>query len=57
MSLSHKNALALQRVTWLRTWLFRVAGELRIIAHLPQGDVEINQFDDIRKQKPADTTA
>jgi hypothetical protein len=44
-------------VSPLRRFIAAMGGELRIIAHFPQGDVEINQFDDIRKQDPADTAA
>jgi len=39
-----------------RRFIAAMGGELRIIAHFPQGDVEITQFDDIRKQEPAETT-
>ena len=44
-------------VSTLRRFIAAMGGELRIIVHFPQGDIEINQFDDIRKQEPADTTA
>jgi transcriptional regulator with XRE-family HTH domain len=44
-------------VSTLRRFIAAMGGELRIIAHFPQGDVEITQFDDIRKHEPADTTA
>jgi transcriptional regulator with XRE-family HTH domain len=44
-------------VSTLRRFVAAMGGELRIVAHFPQGDVEINQFDDIRKQEPGDTTA
>ena len=35
----------------LREILFAMGGELRIVAHFADGDVLINQFDDIRKSK------
>jgi hypothetical protein len=34
-----------------------LTAEWRIVAHLPQGDVVINQFEKIRDQEPADRTA
>jgi hypothetical protein len=34
-----------------------MGGELRIVAHFPQGDVVIDQFEDIEKQEPADASA
>ncbi len=37
----------------LRRFLAAMGGELRIIAHFPQGDVVINQFEEIGKQEPA----
>jgi hypothetical protein len=42
-------------VSTLRRFIAAMGGELRIVAHFAQGDVEINQFDDIRKREPADT--
>jgi transcriptional regulator with XRE-family HTH domain len=44
-------------VSTLRRFIAAMGGELRIIAHFPQGDVEINQFDEIRKHEPAEATA
>ena len=38
-------------ISTLRKILFAMGGELRIIAHFDDGDVLINQFDDIRKSK------
>ncbi|MBN1508604.1 MAG: XRE family transcriptional regulator [Sedimentisphaerales bacterium] len=43
-------------VSTLRRFVAAMGGELRIIVHFPQGDITINQFEDIRKQEPADTT-
>ncbi len=43
-------------VSTLRRFVAALGGELRIIAHLPQGDVVVNQFEEIREHKPADTT-
>jgi len=37
----------------LRRFLAAMGGELRIIAHFPQGDVVINQFEEISKREPA----
>jgi transcriptional regulator with XRE-family HTH domain len=36
-------------ISTLRKILFAMGGELRIVAHFDDGDVLINQFDDIRK--------
>lgn len=36
-------------ISTLRKILFAMGGELRIVAHFSEGDVLINQFDDIRK--------
>jgi transcriptional regulator with XRE-family HTH domain len=36
-------------VSTLRRFIAALGGELRIVAHFPQGDVVINQFEDIRK--------
>jgi len=44
-------------VSTLRRFVAALGGELRIIAHFPQGDVAVTQFEDIRKEEPADTTA
>ena len=38
-------------ISTLRKILFAMGGELIIIAHFDDGDVLINQFDDIRKSK------
>ncbi len=32
-----------------------MGGELRIVAHFPQGDVVVNQFEDIEAEEPADS--
>ena len=44
-------------VSTLRRFVAAMGGELRIVAHFPQGDVVINQFEDIRKQEPVDASA
>lgn len=36
-------------ISTLRKILFAMGGELKIVAHFADGDVLINQFDDIRK--------
>jgi hypothetical protein len=33
----------------LRRFIAAMSGDLRIVAHFPQGDVVINQFEDIRR--------
>ncbi|VGO13493.1 Putative antitoxin HigA2 [Pontiella desulfatans] len=38
-------------ISTLRKILFAMGGELRIVAHFDDGDVLINQFDDIRKSE------
>jgi len=38
-------------ISTLRKILFAMGGELKIVAHFDDGDVLINQFDDIRKGK------
>jgi transcriptional regulator with XRE-family HTH domain len=43
-------------VSTLRRFVAALGGELRIVAHFPQGDVVINQFEEIREQEPADST-
>jgi hypothetical protein len=43
-------------VSTLRRFVAALGGELRIVAHFPQGDVVVNQFEDIEEQEPADTT-
>ena len=42
-------------VSTLRRFVAAMGGELRIVAHFPQGDVVVNQFEDIEEQEPADT--
>ncbi len=37
-------------ISTLRKILAAMGAELKIIAHFPEGDVVINQFDDIRKE-------
>jgi predicted transcriptional regulator len=44
-------------VSTLRRFVAAMGGELCIVAHFPQGDVVVNQFEDIRRKEPADTTA
>jgi transcriptional regulator with XRE-family HTH domain len=44
-------------VSTLRRFIAAMGGELRIVAHFPQGDVVIDQFEDIEKQEPADASA
>ncbi len=44
-------------VSTLRRFVAAMGGELRIVAHFPQGDVVVNQFEDLQEQEPADTTA
>jgi transcriptional regulator with XRE-family HTH domain len=43
-------------VSTLRRFVAALGGELRIVAHFPQGDVVVNQFEEIREEEPADTT-
>ncbi len=38
-------------ISTLRKILFAMGGELKIVAHFDDGDVLINQFDDIRKNE------
>jgi len=40
-------------VSTLRRFVAAMGGELRVVAHFPQGDVEINQFNDIRTGGPS----
>ena len=40
-------------VSTLRRFVAALGGELRIVAHFPQGDVAINQFEDIPEREPA----
>ena len=42
-------------VSTLRRFVAALGGELRIIAHFPQGDIVVNQFEDIQEKEPADT--
>jgi hypothetical protein len=44
-------------VSTLRSFIAAMSGRPRIVAHFPQGDVVIDQFEDIEKQAPADTSA
>ncbi len=44
-------------VSTLRRFVAAMGGELRIVAHFPQGDVVVNQFEEIREEEPADTTS
>lgn len=43
-------------VSTLRRFVAALGGELRIVAHFPQGDVLVNQFEEIQEEEPADTT-
>jgi len=43
-------------VSTLRHFVAALGGELRIVAHFPQGDVVVNQFEYIEEQAPAATT-
>jgi transcriptional regulator with XRE-family HTH domain len=43
-------------VSTLRRFVAAMGGELRIVAHFPQGDVVVNQFEDIEEQEPADNS-
>lgn len=43
-------------VSTLRRFVAALGGELRIVAHFPQGDVVVNQFKEIQEEEPADTT-
>jgi transcriptional regulator with XRE-family HTH domain len=44
-------------VSTLRRFVAAMGGELRIVAHFPQGDVVIDQFEDIDKEEPVNTSA
>ncbi len=44
-------------ISTLRRFLAAMGGELRIVAHFPQGDVTINQFEDIHDPNRAKTSA
>jgi transcriptional regulator with XRE-family HTH domain len=44
-------------VSTLRRFVAALGGELRIVAHFPQGDVVVNQFEDLQEEESADTTA
>lgn len=44
-------------ISTLRKFLAAMGGELRIVAHFPQGDVTINQFEDIRDSDVAASIA
>jgi transcriptional regulator with XRE-family HTH domain len=43
-------------VSTLRRFVAALGGELRIVVHFPQGDVVVNQFEDIQEQEAVDTT-
>jgi len=43
-------------VSTLRRFVAALGGELRIVAHFPEGDVVVNQFEDLREEEPAETT-
>ncbi len=43
-------------VSTLRRFVAAMGGELQIVAHFPQGDVVINQFEEIENRETADTT-
>ncbi len=43
-------------VSTLRRFVAARGGELRIVAHFPQGDVVVNQFEDLQEQESADTS-
>lgn len=38
-------------ISTLRRFLAAMGGELRIVAHFPQGDVSINQFEELHEQE------
>jgi transcriptional regulator with XRE-family HTH domain len=40
-------------ISTLRRFVEAMGGELEIRAHFPEGDVRINQFEDLDEQKPA----
>ncbi len=40
-------------VSTLRRFVAALGGELRIVAHFPQGDVVVNQFEDLHEKEPA----
>ena len=44
-------------VSTLRRFVAAMGGELRIVAHFPQGDVVIDQFENLHKEEPADAPA
>jgi len=44
-------------VSTLRRFIAAMGGQLRIVAHFPQGDVVINQFEEIRNPKTTHTPA
>ncbi len=43
-------------VSTLRRFVAAMGGELRIVAHFPQGDVVVTQSEEIQEQEPADAT-
>jgi transcriptional regulator with XRE-family HTH domain len=44
-------------VSTLRRFVAALGGELHIVAHFPQGDVVINQFEDIAERDKAEKTS
>ena len=44
-------------ISTLRRFLAAMGGELRIVAHFPQGDVMINQFEEIHDPNAASASA
>lgn len=44
-------------ISTLRRFLVAMGGELRIVAHFPQGDVTINQFEEIHNPNVAESLA
>jgi transcriptional regulator with XRE-family HTH domain len=44
-------------VSTLRKYIEAMGGELKIIAHFPEGDVRINQFQDLEEGEALETVA
>ena len=44
-------------VSTLRKYIEAMGGELKIIAHFPEGDVRINQFQDLEVGEVLETVA
>ena len=44
-------------VSTLRKYIEAMGGELKIIAHFPEGDVRINQFQDLEESEVLETVA